>query len=161
MWERFKELSLKLEGQYDETISDHVRYPLYTDNFEDALRTIFLDILRRKELRNAQREMEFDDYFRETENIFAFLGARGTGKTTAMEEFCRILKCLTKQGELEWWLEHVIPETDIRDALKGKKFNFHVFPRMDVSMMENKEDLFEVIMTNILAFYQSIGQHCL
>ena len=161
MWERFKELSLKLEGQYDETISDHVRYPLYTDNFEDALRTIFLDILRRKELRNAQREMEFDDYFRETENIFAFLGARGAGKTTAMEEFCRILKRLSNQRELEWWLEHVIPETDIRDTLKGKKFNFHVFPRMDVSMMENKEDLFEVIMTNILAFYQSIGQHCL
>lgn len=62
MWERFKELSLKLEGQYDETISDHVHYPLYTDNFEDALRTIFLDILRREELRNAQREMEFDDF---------------------------------------------------------------------------------------------------
>lgn len=161
MWERFKELSLKLEGQYDEAIPDHVRYPLYADNFEDALRTIFLDVLRREEFRNAQRETESDVFFRETENILAFLGARGAGKTTAMEEFCRILKRLSDQRELEWWLEHVIPETDICNALKGKRFNFHVFSRMDVSMMENKEDLFEVIMTNILEFYKSIEPQCL
>ena len=45
MWERFKELELKLEGQYDTTVQEHVQYPVYTDNYEDALRTIFWDVL--------------------------------------------------------------------------------------------------------------------
>ena len=40
-------LELELEGQYDETIAEHVQYPLYINNYEDALRVIFLSVLRK------------------------------------------------------------------------------------------------------------------
>ena len=56
MWERFKELELKLEGQYDTTVQEHVQYPVYTDNYEDALRTIFWDVLWKESLCKADKD---------------------------------------------------------------------------------------------------------
>ncbi len=155
MEERFKELKLKLEGKKDEDIWNHVQYPLYIDKFEDTLRTIFLDSLRKKEFQHSNEKKKFRELSRETENIIAFLGERGSGKTTAMEEFCRILESLSDSRELEWWLKHIIPEEDVQIRLEHTKFFFHVFPRIDVSMLENKEDLFELIMSNLYKFFQS------
>lgn len=152
---KFKELELALEGQNYQNVSSHVRYPLYADKFEDALRTIFLDVLRKKEFASENEKQRFGELSREPENIIAFLGKRGSGKTTAMEEFCRILESLSDQRELEWWLQHTIPEEDIRLQLEHEKFFFHVFSRIDVSMLENKEDLFEMIMSNLFKFFQS------
>lgn len=160
MWERFKELELKLEGQYDTTVQEHVQYPVYTDNYEDALRTIFWDVLWKESLCKADKDYEFDTLNRETANMIAFLGERGSGKTTAMEEFCRILKSLSKENEYLWWLKRVVPEEDVREKLEKKRFCFHVFSRIDVSMLENKEDLFELIMSNLLCFFQEKERNC-
>lgn len=154
MREKFRELELTLEGQEYQSVESHVRYPLYTDKFEDALRTIFLDVLRKKEFESENEKQRFGELFGETENIIAFLGERGSGKTTAMEEFCRILVSLSDQRELEWWLQHTIPEKNIQTQLEHEKFFFHVFPRIDASMLENKEDLFEMIMSNLFKFFQ-------
>lgn len=158
--ERFKELELKLEGQYDTTVQEHVQYPVYTDNYEDALRTIFWDVLWKESLCDADRACEFDTLNRETANMITFLGERGSGKTTAMEEFCRILKNLSKKKEYLWWLKRVVPEDDVREKLWNKCFCFHVFSRIDVSMLENKEDLFELIMSNLLRLFQEKERNC-
>lgn len=154
MGKMFEELELNLKGQYDKSIKEHIAYPVYTDNYEDALRAIFLDILRKSDLQNERSKRDFSDIARESENIIAFLGKRGSGKTTAMEEFSRIMKSLKDKKELLWWLEHCIPEEHIRDRLKQENFFFHVFPRIDVSMLENKEDLFELIMSNLYALFK-------
>lgn len=155
MREKFRELELTLEGQNYQSAESHVRYPLYADKFEDALRTIFLDALRKKEFESENEKQRFGELSREPENIIAFLGERGSGKTTAMEEFCRILASLSDQRELEWWLQHTILERNIQTQLEHEKFFFHVFPRIDASMLENKEDLFELIMSNLFKFFQS------
>lgn len=154
MREKFRELELTLEGQDYKNVASHVRYPLYADKFEDALRTIFLDALRKKEFASENEKQRFGELSRETENIIAFLGERGSGKTTAMEEFCRILENLSDQRELKWWLQHTIPEEDVQIQLEHEKFFFYVFPRIDASMLENKEDLFELIMSNLFKFFQ-------
>lgn len=155
MKEKFRELELTLEGQDYQSLASHVRYPLYADKFEDALRTIFLDVLRKRKFADGNEKQKSGELSRETENIIAFLGERGSGKTTAMEEFCRILESLSDQRELEWWLQHTVPEENIQDQLKHEKFYFHVFSRIDASMLENKEDLFELIMSNLFKFFQS------
>lgn len=154
MSEKFRELELTLEGQDYQSAASHVRYPLYADKFEDALRTIFMDVLRKKEFESENEKQRFGELSRDPENIIAFLGERGSGKTTAMEEFCRILVSLSDQRELEWWLQHTIPEKNIQTQLEHEKFFFHVFPRIDASMLENKEDLFEMIMSNLFKFFQ-------
>lgn len=155
MKEKFRELELTLEGQDYQSLASHVRYPLYADKFEDALRTIFLDVLRKRKFADENEKQKSGELSRETENIIAFLGERGSGKTTAMEEFCRILESLSDQRELEWWLQHTVPEENIQDQLKHEKYYFHVFSRIDASMLENKEDLFELIMSNLFKFFQS------
>lgn len=155
MGEKFKELELTLEGQGDDpSIREYVQYPAYLNAYENALRTIFLDTLRIREEERTKKENSFYRYKEEKENIIAFLGERGSGKTTAMEEFCRILETLSGQKEYRWWLEHAIPEENTRTELENQKYSFHVFQRIDVSMLENKEDLFELIMSNLFAFFK-------
>lgn len=154
MGEKFKELELMLEGQGDDlSIREHVQYPAYLNAYENALRTIFLDTLRSREEELAEKENSFYRHKEEKENIIAFLGERGSGKTTAVEEFCRILETLSAKKEYRWWLDHAIPEENIRTNLEDQQYSFHVFQRIDVSMLDNKEDLFELIMSNLLTFF--------
>lgn len=148
--DKVKKLELVLEGQYDKTIVEHVRYPLYIDNFENALRVIFLNILRRKQEGYKAEEAE---------NIIPFLGKRGSGKTTAMEDFCDILQNLKKESECEWWVDRVIFDEDFQIVLKEKGFFFHVLRLIDASMLEGKEDVFELIMSEIFTFYRDKRQN--
>lgn len=155
MGEKFKELELMLEGQGDDlSIREHVQYPVYLNAHENALRTIFLDTLRSREEELAEKENSFYRHKEEKENIIAFLGERGSGKTTAVEEFCRILETLSEKKEYRWWLDHAIPEENIRTKLEDQQYSFHVFQRIDVSMLDNKEDLFELIMSNLFTFFK-------
>ena len=72
MSEKFRELELTLEGQEYQSAASHVRYPLYADKFEDALRTIFLDFLRKKEFESENEKPRFGELSRDPENIIAF-----------------------------------------------------------------------------------------
>lgn len=144
-------LELELEGQYDETIAEHVQYPLYINNYEDALRVIFLSVLRK----GYQKE-ELEE---EGANIIPFLGKRGSGKTTAMKEFGEILNNLAKPSECEWWINHVVSESDFQNTLKEKGFFFHVIRLIDASMLSNKEDIFELIMSEIYTLYMEERQN--
>lgn len=152
---KFRELELILEGQYDATIPKHVQYPVYINDYEDALRTILLDTLRMKAEEAVCKERGFHRFSGEKENLIAFLGGRGTGKTTAVEEFCRILESMSDRSEYQWWLNHAFQEKEIYEELKYENYYFHVFSRIDVSMLENKEDLFEMIMSNLFSFFKA------
>lgn len=146
-------LELVWEDQDVEKIKKHIYYPLYYNSYEDALRIIFLRILRNWEEKELCGEKFSYGYNDEEGNIIPFLGKRGSGKTTAMIEFCEILKKLDMRDEYYWWIEHVVLEKELQEKLKAKKFCFRVLKRIDVSSLENKEDLFELIMSEIFRLY--------
>lgn len=69
---------------------------------------------------------------KETGNLLAFLGERGSGKTTAMLSF---LNSLSSEGAKK---------------RLNKNVDFITFDSVDASMLEKEEDLFEIILANML-----------
>lgn len=157
MEERNWLLELSLEGQDDVSVKDHICFPLYYNNYEDAIRTILLKVLRaKKEQSDYGKKFPYIIYNAEEGNIIPFLGRRGSGKTTAMVEFCEILKKLSIRNEYNFWVEHAILEDDLRKELEDETFEFRVLQRIDVSSLESKEDIFELIMSELYQMYKTL-----
>ncbi len=122
-----------------------IEYPFYENNYLSGLRELF-DAALEEEALLKENEKRFIP--REKRNILAFIGRRGAGKTTAMEEFCRILSSLCLDAEKQRWLALTL-EAGKRETLAGKRFYFHILDPIDASLLGEKEDLFELILVNI------------
>lgn len=135
-----KELRVVSENQNENT--DKVEYPLYEEEYKSGLRIIFKQAIERDEIKEKNRI-----FLNERKNILTFIGKRGAGKTTAMDEFCRILKDMTEE-RLKYWISRVMDEEE-QKKLEGKRFKFNILDPIDASLLEDKEDLFELIMASI------------
>lgn len=79
---------------------------------------------------------------KENNNIFAFIGSRGSGKTTAINEFCKILYQYGDKYR-KWednFTERERTNTDRR---------FYIMPPIDASSLDAGEDLMELIWANM------------
>ena len=114
-----------------------IHYPLYEGNYISGIRMIFQQVVD-IEIKKAE----------EKSNILSFIGERGTGKTTAMKEFCSILSGMNNQKRIRWWLQHTLEESE-QQVLCNKDFCFHVLDSIDASLLAEKEDLFELILANL------------
>ena len=95
-------------------------YPIYVDCYEKCIRNIFTDLIRREDEKENCSD-KFGYVCRDNaSSIEAFLGARGTGKSTAMVEFCNILEQLNNRETREWWLEQSIKDNAILDRVKSR-----------------------------------------
>lgn len=72
-----------------------IEYRLYETNFTATLSYIFQDALEREHYKCKYNKMYSSQ--EEKINIFPFIGKRGSGKTTALKEFCRILENVVRQ----------------------------------------------------------------
>lgn len=87
----------------------------------------------------------------EKSNIIALIGGRGTGKTTVLEELIFMLKnCSKRKYDNE--LENRYPqnENEIQIAKLGEKAIFHTLPMLDVSLLEEQEDMLELVLAELL-----------
>lgn len=124
---------------------NQVEYLLYEDNYLSGMR----DILKAAAAQEAWiKENSNRIFVNEKRNILSFIGRRGSGKTTAMDEFCRILRSMDERETRDWWVDHTLEEEE-REELHGKSFKFHILSPIDASLLEEKEDLFELILANI------------
>lgn len=150
-WYLHVHMQMPQETDYQE----HYNFPFYGDCYKEALRCIFLSALREKEQKKLCETQKFwmqdDD---DSSNIYAFLGKRGSGKTTAMREFCRILKSINKTTELNWWVDACFHESELHSDLQNTRFYFDVMDPIDASRLEAKEDLFELILARIYRRYE-------
>lgn len=126
-------------------------YPLYEMNYICGIREIFKDAISQSEWEKKRDNRAFMDVKR---NVFTFFGKRGTGKTTAMNEFCEILSKLEYDNEKRRWLAQSLEKQE-QSILENKKFKFHVLKPIDASLLEDKENLFELIMANIYLEFQN------
>lgn len=149
-----EEIVLTYENQDYTESNKYAYYPIYVDCYEKCIRNIFTDLIRREdEKENCSDKFEYvcrDN----ASSIEAFLGARGTGKSTAMVEFCNILEQLNKRETREWWLEQSIKDNTILDRVKSREFKFKVINIVDAGNLEDKEDLFELVLSAIFKDYQ-------
>ncbi len=155
MQNRRLEIRLKGYGEQEEREWKElqIEFPLYTQCYKDALTAVFSNInynmCPQKEdgsvdIAFAGMEKEYSAPL-ENSNIIAFIGDRGSGKTTALNEFCRILHGYHNNRE-KW---------EPRLACKGEGgYRFHVLAPIDASVLGAKEDLMEVILASMYQVFQ-------
>ncbi len=133
-----------------------INYPLYINCYCEALGAILknIDFMEEEykgeqERRKNRNENQFllrtkssDINCSEFANIIAFIGTRGSGKTTALNEFCDILSKYNENEE-EWGKRLSYKN------VSGKKYRFWIMPPIDASVLEAKEDLLELIWANM------------
>ena len=97
-----EEIVLTYENQDYTESNKYAYYPIYVDCYEKCIRNIFTDLIRREDEKENCSD-KFGYVCRDNaSSIEAFLGARGTGKSTAMVEFCNILEQLNNRETREW-----------------------------------------------------------
>lgn len=136
-----------------------IKFPLYAKCYEDALKAILSNINYNQNSKNNKKDSETffigmeDNYTAplEESNIIAFIGDRGSGKTTAINEFSRIL--------YEYYDKH--KNWNLMNAsCDGNRYRFHILAPIDASVLETKEDLLEVILASMYqAFEKKIEYH--
>lgn len=129
----------------NETAEGKIEYPIYEANYISAVRSIFHSAFNQKTWEKANEKRIFKN---ELKNIIAFIGERGSGKTTAMDEFCRILQCMDREENKRWWLNYALQRED-SEKLYEKTFKFYIVSPVDASLLSEKDDLFELILVNI------------
>ncbi len=143
-----------------------IRFPLYSNCYRKALTTIlqYIDYNqeKNKEIENTtyysqgfgnrkypSRQYQTYNYIQypDNSNIIAFIGKRGSGKTTALREFCYILSnyCNT----LEQWKEELPYQ-----SVFSKKPSFHVLSPIDASVLDRGEDLLELIWAEMYRIFK-------
>lgn len=132
----------------------HVRYPLYFGCFKSALTSMFENIDRLKEKRDQYLKDEklsgnqYIDFSDMANNIIAFCGERGSGKTTALKEFQRILKNFGRQCEKNWWINELSELVNLEEYDR-KEIWFTVLDSVDASLLIDKEDIIELILAKM------------
>lgn len=84
-------------------------------------------------------------------NIISFMGERGTGKTSAMNSFTDALKDFDEKKYRDFIGDYTGgKETDVSEESCLTKARFLVLENIDASLLENKEDIFEVVLAKML-----------
>lgn len=146
-----RELLIVQDEQKDWKKGEHeIWHPLYLDGYKLGLKNIFtkaygedIEQNRKEPKRNIRDEQN---------NILSFIGKRGSGKTTAMDEFCRILDSLDAKEESRWWIQQT-ENREIYDQLKNRSFKFHILQPIDASLFDESGDLFEQIIANLYRYF--------
>lgn len=127
------------------TESDHIQYPWYKECYKYALKTIFMN--NHKNSLKSKLPASPDN----ANNIIAFCGERGTGKTTAINEFGYILKNLYKEKE-RWLSQLKLP--DYIAEFTNQNFQFIVLESIDASLLTEKEDIVEMILAKMYELFE-------
>lgn len=126
-----------------------IEYELYEINYVAAIRHILHEAMNQEKWAAENEKRMFKN---EKKNILAFIGGRGSGKTTAIDEFCRILDSMDQEENGKWWIRYVLEPKD-RGKLKWDDFKFYVVQPIDASLL-GEDDLFELILVNIFRHFE-------
>jgi len=118
----------------EEINSSQFFYPVY----EQALKQLE-EIVKYGEVENVQPSQDY------LNNIIAFCGERGQGKTTAMLSFSDALKNADSRNKNEFL-----------KMISGLNRRFHVLDVIDPTQMEDSENIISIILSKIFLDYKKI-----
>lgn len=125
----------------------HLRF--YKNCYSEALNVILDNLFAQETRRDGRRKEDFlfggvqeDVSSAKNSNIIAFIGRRGSGKTTAIREFSSILCAYHNRAEK--WNRVLSCKTE-----RGQDCRFHMMAPIDASVLDKKEDLIELIWANM------------
>lgn len=151
-------LQIRVAGFSEEDYKDWknlgVEFLLYAQCYEETLSAILSNIDHNKSKQKKDDEYSSvyvgmkNEYVSplDSSNIIAFMGNRGSGKTTAINEFSKILCNYYKNHDI--WNRRLIYKPI------ESEYRFHILSPVDASVLEKKEDLMEVILANMYQAFQ-------
>lgn len=139
-----------------------IHYPLYMNCYVEALNAILEGIDRYRREKEQDGRTDPRSYYKKSDyseevfynlnhvnNIIAFIGGRGSGKTSAVNEFTNIIS--TFQEDYSIW------EKQLSDAARMKEWDrkqFIVLNPIDASALEAEENIIELIWANMYERYE-------
>ncbi len=161
MSKRYDELKIYIDEEKETCRELGIDYPLYLDCYFEALGAIlnFIELTgysngtavcrrgNRQEVSFFAVQEDIKNEYLAHSNMIAFMGKRGSGKTTAVNEFCGLLSEYHKKWK-EW---------DRHLSYKNSRqipYRFHVMPPIDASVLEAKEDLMELIWASMYQIFE-------
>lgn len=124
-----KEYQLRIIDENSD-ISQDFFYDVYCNAFREVVKIV-------NENNNNYNKK---DILETSNNIIAFCGERGQGKSSAMLSFSKLLKNIDKQNIKNHFLEYT-------NELRNKKF--HILSRVDPTELENQQNILSVIISRI------------
>lgn len=100
-----------------------------------------------------QKKMDKEQYDEQIYNMIAFLGGRGSGKSSVLASYCSFLKDFYKNSlsehNLEGW-EKLDEEQKALLKVGAEKVSFVVLKTIDATMLENDEKILGVVLSRML-----------
>lgn len=123
------------------------------------LKGIIEENIQNKEKESKWRDKncrEEETFFKSSyNNIIAFIGERGTGKSSSMISFAQAIKYM------DTWGDEKVFEKKVDVFLKEKKCRFESIGVIDPSMFEEKDNILEIVIAKMFHhFNQRIEQPC-
>lgn len=135
------------------------------ESYEDINNSIYEDIYKSakrqtENIINTNREYNREcrkgkKYTFEGSNVISFVGRRGTGKTSAMLSFSELLAEYTRAGEYspaKCFFEN-------QDLMKN--IRFYSLDIVDASTLDESEDIFLIVLSNMFNQAETIGKDAL
>ena len=116
--------------------TESFRESFFKDLYFQATEAVLtIDRCNKKKNEEIANNFGFEQKIYDVQNVIAFTGRRGTGKTSAMLAFADSLVA----GEYS---------DNSKEELKNTKF--YSFPYIDASMLEKEEDIFEIVLSKMM-----------
>ncbi len=124
---------------------------IYCSIYSDALRNVY-DIIYANEKDASEDLLISPERFNTS---IAFVGKRGSGKSTAMCNFANILSKISESSDLSWVNNNSLGEDNLNKIKKGK---YHVLNVIDSAQLGVKETIIGRISAAMYSKYKKITQ---
>lgn len=146
-----KKIILEIENEYG------VRY----ESIEEFSQSLFGDVYY-KAFKMTERVIDVNSKYEEGKherlyNIISFMGERGTGKTSVMCSFVETLKTCDERKYRKFFEEHSGFEMEEGYA-PFLNTEFIALENIDASLLEKKEDIFEVVLAKMMAKFMKVTE---
>ncbi|OUQ28337.1 hypothetical protein B5E77_03335 [Lachnoclostridium sp. An131] len=145
MEKKERDIILEIEGECGP------KYEKIETFLTSPLRNVYYNAFRMTEHVIRMSEEHEKGRYERLYNIISFMGERGTGKTSAMSSFTDALKSFDEKKYREF-IKGYTGDQEAADSEESSlpKTRFVVLENIDASLLENKEDIFEVVLAKML-----------
>lgn len=137
-----KRLVIDLQDQYNAVIEDAsaTSNSIYCDQYRQAEKCTSEILSHGKQLKDSSKNICTKYKEQDFNNIIAFCGERGTGKTSTMLSYARLLENISNESNKEYNKPKSIYD-----------YSYQLIDVVDPSLFEKNENLFEVVLAKMFS----------
>lgn len=146
-------IELVLDASYEVKYEEYKAFStsLFRDVYRNASEMVGEVIAKSLKPRKDQ-----DERFRKGEqicNVIAFMGKRGSGKSSALASYCKFLDCFYDLAVNDKEVENSSLDPEVRELIRVGKENdisFTVLDTMDATLLDREEKIVEIVLARMI-----------